>query len=68
MPPDSEPMNMKDLICNCVSETQHKVNFVVNVIFHENTIVPPFAEKMIGMILFKIFNRLKQFIENITLY
>ena len=66
MPPDSEPMNMKDLICNCVSETQHKVNFVVNVIFHENTHVPPFAEKMIGMILFKIFKRVKQFIENVV--
>ena len=66
MPQDSELMNMKDLICNCVSETQHKVNFLVNVIFHENTIVPPFAEKMIGMILFKIFKRVKQFIENVV--
>ena len=66
MPPDSELMNMKDLICKCIGETQHKVNFVVNVIFHENMTVPPFAEKMIGMILFKIFKRVKQFIENVV--
>jgi hypothetical protein len=67
MPPESELMNMKDLICNCNIVTKHKADFLVNVIFHENMNIPPFAEKMIGMILFKIFKRVKQFIENVVL-
>jgi len=29
--------------------------------------VPPFAEKMVGMILNKMFKRVKQFIENVQL-
>ena len=65
MPPDSELMNMRDLICECIIVTPHKANFNVNVIFDPSMIVPPFAEKMVGMILFKIFKRVKQFIENV---
>lgn len=67
MPADSELMNMRDLICNCDIVTTHKANFSVNVIFDPSTHVPPFSEKMIGMILFKIFKRVKQFIENVIL-
>jgi hypothetical protein len=67
MPPDSELMNMRDLICNCDIITAHKAKFDVNVIFDPSMNVPPFAEKMIGMILFKIFKRVKQFIENVIL-
>ena len=67
MPVDSELMNMRDLICNCNIITTHKANFDVNVIFDPSMNVPPFAEKMIGMILFKIFKRVKQFIENVVL-
>jgi hypothetical protein len=60
-------MNMRDLICNCDIITAHKAKFDVNVIFDPSMNVPPFAEKMIGMILFKIFKRVKQFIENVIL-
>ena len=67
MPPNSELMNMRDLICNCDIVTVHKANFSVNVIFDHSMNIPPFAEKMIGMILFKIFKRVKQFIENVIL-
>jgi hypothetical protein len=67
MPVDSELMNMRDLICNCNIITTHKANFDVNVIFDPSMNVPQFAEKMIGMILFKIFKRVKQFIENFVL-
>jgi hypothetical protein len=67
MPTDSELMNMRDLICNCDIVTAHKAIFSVNVIFDHSMNIPPFAEKMIGMILFKIFKRVKQFIENVIL-
>ena len=67
MPADSELMNMRDLICTCNIITPHKANFEVKVIFDPSMIVPPFAEKMVGMILFKIFKRVKQFIENVAL-
>ena len=67
MPPDSELMNMRNLICTCNIITPHKADFEVKVIFDPSMIVPPFAEKMVGMILFKIFKRVKQFIENVVL-
>jgi len=67
MPNESELMNMKDLICVCNMITQHKIIFEVNVVFNENMVIPPFAEKIIGMILHKIFKRVKQFIENVRI-
>jgi hypothetical protein len=39
----------------------------VDVIFDSNMSVPNFAEKMIGMILLKIFTRVKLFIENVRM-
>jgi hypothetical protein len=56
------PMQSMTLLCEMI--TPHKVNVLSSVVFHENHVVPPFMEKFIGMILHKIFNRLKQFIEN----
>ena len=44
-----------------------QVNFSFNVIFDGEMNFPPFAEKMVGMILHKIFKRVKQFIENVRL-
>ena len=37
------------------------------IIFDKDMFVPPFVEKMFGMILHKIFKRIKQFIEKLSL-
>jgi hypothetical protein len=67
MPDDSELMALQDLECVCNIITPHRINFNVDVFFDSNMNVPNFAEKMIGMILLKIFTRVKQFIENVRM-
>jgi len=67
MPHDSELLNIEKIhiICNII--TPHKIVFVINIIFHDNVNIPPFAEKMVGIIINKIFKRVKQFIENVRI-
>ena len=67
MPEDAELMALQNMIAICDIITPHKVNFSFNVIFDGEMNFPPFAEKMVGMILHKIFKRVKQFIENVRL-
>jgi hypothetical protein len=67
MPSESEQMPIKNMICECNILTPHKISFHCNVIFEDKMIVPPFAEKMVGLILYKIFSRVKQFIENVRM-
>lgn len=67
MPDDAEQMPIKNMICECNIITPHRVGFVCNIIFEDYMVVPQFAEKMVGLILFKIFNRVKQFIENVRM-
>jgi hypothetical protein len=67
MPDDAELMAIQQLNCTCNIITNHNINFSVNVIFEPNMNVPPFAEKLVGMILHKIFKRVKLFIENVRM-
>jgi hypothetical protein len=67
MPEDAELMSLQNMIAICDIITPHKINFSFNVIFDSEMKFPPFAEKMVGMILYKIFKRVKQFIENVRL-
>jgi len=67
VPDDSELMAIKNMNIECTSVTDHHVNFAVDVIFEDYVIIPPFAEKMINVIINKIFIRVKQFIENIRI-
>ena len=67
MPIGSELMKIQDLNCNCKLITPHSIDFNVDIIFDKSMLVPKFAEKMIGIILLKIFKRVKQFIENIRM-
>ena len=64
IPDDAKMMAMKENIGVCDIVTPHKVNFSFTVIFEDYVEIPPFAEKMVGLILNKIFKRVKQFIEN----
>jgi len=58
-----ELMAIKNMNSLCASLTPHIMNFNFDVIFEDYMKIPPFAEKMIGMIINKIFIRVKQFIE-----
>lgn len=67
IPADAQQIAMKENIGICEIITPHKVNFSFTVLFDTNLMIPMFAEKMIGIILNKIFKRVKQFIENIII-
>ena len=65
MPVDAELMPIKNMICDFNIITPYKVQFTCNIQFEHTMIVPSIAEKLVGLILYKIFNRVKQFIENV---
>lgn len=67
MPVDSELVPIRKMVSNCDIITPHKIRFTFHVLFENNMLVPPVAEKLIGLILYKIFNRVKQFIENVRM-
>ena len=66
IPADAELMAMKENIGICDVLTPHKINFSFTVLFEDYVKIPQFAEKLVGVILNKIFKRVKLFIENIT--
>jgi len=65
IPLDTELMELESIISICDIITPHKMNFSFNIIFEANIIIPPFVEKIVVIILHKIFKRVKQFIENV---
>jgi hypothetical protein len=67
MPVDAELMSVKTMKCYCDIITQHKIGFTFNVLFEDKMSVPPVVEKLVGLILYKIFKRVKQFIENVRI-
>jgi len=67
IPDNTELMKMDELTSICNIITPHKVLFSFHVTFNPLENIPVFAEKMVGVILFKIFKRVKQFIENIRI-
>lgn len=67
MPLDAELMPIKIMICDCAIITPHQMHFTCNVKFENSMIIPPVAEKLVGLILYKIFNRVKQFIDNVRM-
>ena len=67
MPIDAELMPIKTMICYFNIITPHKISFTSNILFENHMLVPAVVEKLVGLILYKIFNRVKQFIENVTI-
>jgi hypothetical protein len=65
LPENVELMHIQSMICNCDIITQHKILFTVNILFDNTMVVPSVAEKLVGLILYKIFKRIKQFIEKV---
>lgn len=67
MPEESELLPIEQLNCVCDIVTEHLVKFTCQVSFDNTMNIPPFVEKTVGLILFKIFKRVKQFIENVSI-
>lgn len=67
IPNEAEVLNIDNLTCICELITPHKVKILFDINFNSGFHIPLFAEKMIGIIIHKIFKRLKQFIENVTI-
>jgi hypothetical protein len=67
IPEDSEVIYIQDFTLICDIITPHYINCHVNIIFDQQMGVIHFAERIIGMILRKIFKRVKQFIENMKM-
>ena len=59
-------MPVKNMIIDCNILTNHHVEFICKISVEDDMEIEPFIEKMIMNIVYKIFIRLKQFIENLT--
>ena len=67
VPEHAELAPIRDMNLEFHLITPHKILFNCNIIFEEKMIVPTVAERLIGIILHKIFNRLKLFIDKVQL-
>jgi hypothetical protein len=67
MPIDSELMPIQDLVASFDIVTPHRVAVTFDISFDKQLNTQVFVEKIIAQILFKVFTRVKQFIENITI-
>ena len=67
IPNEAELLNIDILTCNCNIITPNNVKINIDINFNSGFHIPLFAEKMIGVIIHKIFKRLKLFIEKITI-
>jgi hypothetical protein len=64
IPNEVELLPIENLNIECTFSSPHKVNLNCLIVFHSSLIVPAFIEKVIGIIINKIFSRIKKFIEN----
>jgi len=53
--------------CHCDIITPHKIHFTIFIEINNEIKLPEIIEKVVGNILYKIFKRIKQFIENIVI-
>jgi hypothetical protein len=65
IPVSCKPTSIKNIKSICEIITPHEIHFTHNIYFNEANIMPIFVEKMVGVIIHKIFKRVKQFIENV---
>lgn len=65
LPEDIELANIDEIRLRCSCTNPHLVNFDCTIRFPNNHNLPAFVQKMSVMIVNKIINRLKQFIENV---
>ena len=63
IPDEASLVPFHDINISAEVETSHKVNIFCSILLQENQDIPFFIEKFMSQIMYKIFNRLKQFIE-----
>lgn len=68
LPSDLELAQIDNISLKCFCSSPHKVDFECFIQFPNNQNSPAFVQKMSVMIVHKIINRLKQFIENVKIY
>lgn len=67
-PIDAEEIDIKSLVCKLNTITPYKVECVFNVEFSKSPdFNSEFVERMAGMLLYKVLNRIKIFIRNICI-
>jgi hypothetical protein len=66
IPNKGEMMNLDYMFLKCKFTNDHKIELVCHIFFREMDI-PAFVEKMSGIIISKMFIKVKQFIENIAI-
>ena len=65
IPNEVELLPIDKLNIECTMTSPHKVNLNCLIIFNDSLVIPTFIEKVIGIIINKIFVRVKKFIEDI---
>jgi hypothetical protein len=65
IPMDAELLQINNIVIICDIKSIHNIHFDVVILFDNNINIQVFIEKIIGIILYKIFKRVKQFIENV---
>jgi hypothetical protein len=66
VPHDSEVVPLEKVIVNFGIVSDHKVCISCDIILIEDHGLPSFFEKITGNLIYNIFNKVKQFIENIS--
>ena len=64
IPDEAELMPIKYMVITCDIITQHNIDFNCSIVFEDDLKIPPFAEKVIGIMIHKIFMRVKKFINS----
>jgi len=67
VPDDSELMEIEEMVIVCDAISNHQIHFTFYISFDLELNIPNFVEKIVGVIIGKIFKRVKQFIENVRL-
>lgn len=57
---------IREMECRCNIIHNHKIQVECNVIFEPHMVIPPVAEKIIGMLFHKMFRRVRQFISQVN--
>jgi hypothetical protein len=67
IPDNVDLVKFETMICKCNIITPHKIDFNFIITFEKKLNIPPYAEKLIGVLIHKIFIRVKQFIEMVKM-
>jgi hypothetical protein len=64
--PDCELININNFVINCLT-CDNKLNVEISIILDDTIIIPNVVETIIGPICYKMFKRIKQFIDNLSI-